>query len=124
MFGYAPRGRILTLACHLSKNSGLPSQGKLMMIPRCGNGSGSRFLVRHGFRQAERYNRLEPSSVIRLVWTNPELQACDPGHDRENLHGSTSSNGYSSSSKLFLVFEAQGYDTLLPNPQLQRKGTG
>jgi len=26
--------------------------------------------------------------------------------------------------KIFLVSEAQGYDTLLPNPQLQQKGTG
>lgn len=95
-----------------------------MMIPRRGNGSGSRFLVRHGFRQAEYYNRLEPSSVIHLVWTNPQLEACDPRQGRENLEGSTSSGGSSSSSKLFLVSEAQGYDTLLPNPQLQRKGTG
>lgn len=94
-----------------------------MMIPRRGNGSGSRFLVRHGFRQAEYYNRLEPPSVIHLVWTDPQLQACDPRHGCENLEGSTSSGGSSSSSKLFLVSEAQGYDTLLPNPQLQRKGT-
>jgi hypothetical protein len=95
-----------------------------MMIPRCGNGSGSRFLVRHGFRQADYYNRLEPSSVIHLVLTSPQVQACDPGHGRENLRGSTSSGGSSSSLKLFLVSKAQGYDTLLPHPQLQRKGTG
>src|ERR1700684_1555135 len=124
MFGYAQRGRIPTLACHLSKNSGLPSQGKLMLLPRCGNGSGSRFLVRHGFRHAEYYNRLEPSSVIHLVWTNPDVQDCNPGHGRESGDSSTSSGSSSGSPQLFLAPRPQGYDTLLPNTQSQRKGTG
>jgi len=95
-----------------------------MLIPRCGNGSGSRFLVRHGFRQADYYNRLEPSWVIHLAWTNPDVQACDPGQGSESGDRSTFSGGSSGSSKLFLVPEAQGYDTLLPNTQSQRKGTG
>jgi hypothetical protein len=124
MFGYAQRGRILTLDCHLSKNSGLPSQGKLMLMPRCGNGSGSRFLVRHGFRQAEYYNRLEPSSIIHLVCRDSDVQACDTGRGAESGDSPTCSGGSSGSSQLFLVPEAQGYDTLLPNTRSQQKGTG
>jgi hypothetical protein len=95
-----------------------------MLIPRCGNGSGSRFLVRHGFRQADYYNRLEPSSVIHLVWTDPDVPAGDPGHGGESGDHSTGSGGASGSSKLFLVPEGQGYDTLLSNTPSQRKGTG
>jgi hypothetical protein len=94
-----------------------------MLIPRCGNGSGSRFLVRHGFRQAKYYNRLEPS-FIQLVWTNPDVQACDPGHRGESGDSSICSGGSSGSSKLFLVPQAQGWDTLLPNTPSQRKGAG
>ena len=95
-----------------------------MLKSCCGNGSGSRFLVRHGFRQAEYYNRLEPSSVVRLVWTNPDIQDVDPGHRGERGDRSPASGAASGSPELFLSRDPQGCDTLLPNPQLQRKGIG
>jgi hypothetical protein len=92
-----------------------------MLTSCCGNGSGSRFLVRHGFRQAEYYNRLEPSFFFHLVWTNPDIQDVDPGHRGDRSPCSGTSSG---SPGLFLIRDPQGCDTLLPNPQSQRKGIG
>jgi len=90
----------------------------------CGKGSGSRFLIRHGFRQANYYNRLEPASVMHLVRPNSGTQAVgsDPGKDCDDR--SASASAPSGSHRLFLVPELQACDTLLPGQQLHRKGTG
>jgi hypothetical protein len=95
-----------------------------MSTSNCGNGSGSRFLIRHGFRQADYYNRLEPSSVIHLVCPNPGTPAIssDQGMGRDDTSSSASAS--SGSHGLFLVTELQACDTLLLSQQLDRKGTG
>jgi hypothetical protein len=89
----------------------------------CGKGTGSRFLIRHGF-QADYYNRLEPACVIHLVRPNSDTQAVgsDPGKDGDDR--STSASAPSGSHRLFLVPGLQACDTLLPSQQLHRKGTG
>jgi hypothetical protein len=90
------------------------------MLTSCGgNGSKFRFLVRHGIRHADYYNRLEPASLIHLVWSNPDLLPCDIGGNSVSFSGASCG-----SPQLFLVPSPQGYDTLLPNTQPQRKGTG
>jgi hypothetical protein len=90
----------------------------------CGKGFGSRFLIRHRFRQADDYNRLEPSSVIHLVRPNPGAHAI--GSDRGEGRDDTSfpASASSGSHGLFLVPELQACDTLLPSQVSHRKGTG
>ena len=95
-----------------------------MLTSCCGNGPQVRFLVRHGFRQAEYYNRLEASSFIHLVWTDPDIGGADPSRSKESPDSPPCSGGSSGSPQLFVVRKPQGYDTLLPNTQPQRKGTG
>jgi hypothetical protein len=95
-----------------------------MSTSRCGKGSGARFLIRHRFRQADNYNRLEPCSVIHLVRPNPSAHAIgsDQGKGRDDTSSPASAS--SGSRGLFLVPELQAYDTLLPSQQSHRKGTG
>ena len=90
----------------------------------CGKASGSRFLIRHGFRQADYYNRLEPSSVIHPVRPNPGAHeiGSDQGKGRDDRSSSASAS--SGSQGLFLVPELQACDTLLPSQQSHRKGLG
>jgi hypothetical protein len=90
----------------------------------CRDGSGLGFFIRHGFRQADYYNRLEPFSVIHLVRSKPGTRAvsADQGKDCDDRF--TSASDSSGPHRLFVVPELQACDTLLPSQQLHRKGTG
>jgi len=90
----------------------------------CGKDSGSRFLIRHGFRQADYYNRLEPSSGIHLIQPNPGAHAIgsDQGKGRDKTPSFASVSP--GSHGLFLVPEPPACDTLLSSQQSHRKGTG
>lgn len=95
------------------------------MLASCGgNGSGSRFHIRHSFRQARYYNRLEPASVIHLVRPNPATQSVEPDRSRDCADRFIPISASSGSLNLFLVPEPQACDTLLTSPQSKRKGTG
>jgi len=95
-----------------------------MLTSCCRNGSGLGFFIRHGFRQADYYNRLEPSSVIHLVPPKPgtRVVSADQGEDCDDRF--TSASDSSGSHRLFLVPELQACDTLLPSQRLHRKGIG
>ena len=90
----------------------------------CGNGSGLGFFIRHGFRQTDLYNRLEPFSVIHLVRSKPGARAVSSDQGKDCGEGFTSASASSGSHRLFLVPELQACDTLLPSQQLNRKGIG
>jgi len=95
-----------------------------MSTSSCGKGSGSRFLIRHGFRQADYYNRLEPDSVIHVVRPDSGAQAIGSGPGTDCDDSSTSASASSGSRRLFLAPGLQACDTLLPSRQWHRKGTG
>ncbi len=95
-----------------------------MPTPCCGNRSNSIFLVRHGFRRGEHYNRLEPSSLIHLAPPNRYGQSIDPNGGEDGDGGSSSLSAFSVSHSLFLVLKPQAWDKLLPSPQSHLKGVG